>query len=145
MASQSLHASDKILRVQKLGFGSTIRSAQGRFLRYGLVACVVVILSAGMCASQPLGSDFDLQVIGGWIVSLERKYVVRDLPKDDCIVAADPPQANRTSSEAQLGRGHPWFVCAGADLGQLQLPLCSQKEAFRNSWFKTPNRATADM
>ncbi|CAE7688013.1 unnamed protein product [Symbiodinium sp. CCMP2592] len=85
-----------------------MRSGHGRFLRYALVACVVVIiLGAGMCASLPSDSDFDLQVIGGWTVPMQRNYVVRDLPKDDCIVAAHPPQANRMSSEAQQSRGHP--------------------------------------
>eukprot|EP00439_Symbiodinium_sp_Y106_P050682 s2050_g6.t1 len=89
------------------GNATASRLHVGRFLRYAL-ACrqhfmlpasspdlrllaslhvevaAVAILGAGMCASLPLDSDFDLQVIGGWTVPLERNYVVLILANSIC-------------------------------------------------------------
>ena len=61
----------------------------------------------------------------------------------NCIVAADPPQANRTSSEAQLGRGTKGRLRAQVLI--LANSICRyalKKEAFRKSWFKTPKSNT---
>lgn len=74
-------------RAGRISFVSEPSFEEGRFLRYALVAAVA-ILGAGMCASLPLDSDFDLQVIGGWTVPLERNYVVLILANSIWVLVA---------------------------------------------------------